>query len=179
MTPHYDRETLIDYLHRELAPEADADLFEHLEACAPCRALHDEEASFGEALRSFVQSTELELPSMVKARVWDRVRNERPSWVQRLRAWGPAIAVPVAAAVALAAYLGTPVLRQQHPAGAAGIAAAYYLDEHNAEAQQNPLGPGTAPAVYATDASSSTAPAASYIDTADAATLDSADGAIR
>ncbi len=178
MTPHYDRETLIDYLHRELAPEADADVFEHLETCAPCRALHDEEASFGEALRSFVASTELELPSMVKARVWDRVRNERPSWVQRLRAWGPAIAVPVAAAVALAAYLGTPVLRQQHSADT-GIAAAFYLDEHNAEAQQNPLGPGVAPAVYGTDATSSTSPAASYIDTADAATLDSADGAVR
>jgi predicted anti-sigma-YlaC factor YlaD len=177
MTTHYDRETLIDYLHRELAPEADADVFEHLEACAACRALHDEEASFGEALRSFVQTTELELPSMVKARVWDRVRNERPSWVARLRAWGPMIAVPVAAAVALAAYLGTPVLHQR--SSVTGIEAAYFLDEHNAQAQQNPLGPGAAPAVYAADTAGSSAPAASYIDTADAATLDSADGAVR
>ena len=178
MTPHYDRETLIDYLHRELAPEADADVFEHLETCAACRAQRDEEASFGEALRSFVQSTELELPSMIRARVWDHVRNERPSWVARLRAWGPMIAVPVAAAVALAAYLGTPVL-QQHRTPAAGIEAAYFLDEHNAQAQQNPLGPGAAPAVYTSDTVGSSAPAASYIDTADAATLDSADGAVR
>ena len=177
MTPHYDRETLIDYVHHELAPAADACVFEHLEACAECRALHEDEASFGESLRSFMQSTELELPSMVRARVFDRVRNERPSFVQRLRAWGPMIAVPVAAAVALAAYLGTPVLHQRTTA--TGVEAAYFLDAHNAEAQQNPLGPGAAPAVYTTDASDRTAPAATYIDTADAATLDSADGAVR
>ena len=177
MTPHYDRDTLIDYLHRELAPEADAAVFEHLEACPACRALHDDEASFGEALRSFVSAGELELPSMVKARVWDQIRNERPSWVQRLRAWGPAIAVPVAAAVALAAYIGTPVLRSGQNAPA-GVAAAYYLDEHNAEAQQNPLGPGAAPTVFSSDATDRST-AASYIDTADAATLDGADGAVR
>ena len=178
MTTHYDRDTLIDYVHRELAPEADAAVFEHLEACAGCRALHDDEASFGESLRAFVSASELELPSMVKARVWDQVRNERPSWVQRLRAWGPAIAVPVAAAVALAAYVGTPALRSNHNTPN-GVAAAYYLDEHNAEAQQNPLGPGAAPAVYSGDSADRSASAALYIDTADAATLDSADGAVR
>ncbi len=44
MTTHYDRENLIDYLHGALEPEADAALFEHLETCPACRALHDEEA---------------------------------------------------------------------------------------------------------------------------------------
>ena len=58
-----------------------------------------------------------------------------------------------------------------------GIAASYYLDQHNAQATQNPLGPTVGPAVYTTDGAASTA--ASYIDTADAATLDNADGAIR
>lgn len=175
MTPHYDRDTLIDYLHRELAPEADAAVFEHLGGCAACRAQHDQEASLGEALRSYARAHDAEFPPMVKARVWDYVRHTKPSWLERLRAWGPMIAVPIAAAIALAAYIGAPIL---HPQTAVGVAATYFLDEHNAEAQQNPLGPGAAPAVYATDTvDRGTSPAASYIDTADAATLDDAAGA--
>src|ERR1700682_3815996 len=135
MTTHYDRETLIDYLHRALHEDADAAVFAHLEACTACTAVHDEEAALGEALPAAARAAELEFPSMVRARVWDAIRNEKPSWVERLRAWGPRLAVPVAAAIALAAYLGAPVWR--HPVQAAGVEAAYYLDAHNAEAQQN------------------------------------------
>ena len=65
---------------------------------------------------------------------------------------------------------------------AAGVEAAYYLDAHNADAQQNPFGPGAAPAIYATtdNPDRSNAPsAASYIDTADAAILVDASGAYR
>ena len=176
MTTHYDRENLIDYLHGALEPEADAALFEHLESCTACRALHDEEAGLGEALRAAARAEELEFPSLIKARVWDAVRHEQPSWRTRLLAgWGPRLALPLAAAVALFAYLGGPVLR--HGAvGTPGVTAAYFLDQHNAQVQDNPLGPGITPAVYTPD---STAPAASYIDTADAATLDDADGALR
>ncbi|HEV3086430.1 MAG TPA: zf-HC2 domain-containing protein [Candidatus Elarobacter sp.] len=181
MTIHYDRETLIDYLHGALTPEADAVLFAHLETCRDCDAVYNEEAALGEVLRQAARTEELEFPSMVKARVWDAVRREKPTWVERLRtSWGPRIAVPVAAAVAIAAYVGTPYLRQ--PAAATGIEAAYYLDEHNAEAQQNPFGPGVAPAVYTTDTQDrggAASSAASYIDTADAATLVDADGAFR
>jgi len=177
MTPHYDRDTLIDYLHGALSDAADAAVLAHLDACDACRALHDEEAAFGETLRSVALAEERELPPMVKARVWDAVRREQPSWLERLRAWGPRIAVPVAAALALAAYLGTPL---RHAAVPAGVQASYFLDEHNAEAQQNPFGPGAAPAVYATDTQDrGNSSAASYIDTADAATLDDADGAFR
>jgi len=181
MTTHYDRETLIDYLHGALTPEADAALFAHLETCASCNATYDEEAALGEALRRAARAEELEFPSLVKAKVWDAVRHQQPSWIERLRtSWGPRIAVPVAAALAIAAYLGTPYLRQA-PAET-GIEAAYYLDVHNAEAQQNPFGPGVAPAVYTSetqDRGTSSSSAASYIDTADAATLVDADGAFR
>jgi anti-sigma factor RsiW len=180
MTTHYDRETLIDYLHGALKPEADATLFAHLETCTSCNAVYDEEARLGEVLRRAARAEELEFPSLVKAKVWDAVRHQRPSWVERLRtSWGPRIAVPVAAALAIAAYIGTPYLRQ--PAPGAGVEAAYYLDVHNAEAQQNPFGPGVAPAVYTSDpqASGASSTAASYIDTADAATLVDADGAFR
>jgi anti-sigma factor RsiW len=175
-TPHYDPEILIDYLHGALEPDADAAVFAHLESCTACEALHADEAAFGETLRTAARAGELEFPSLVKARVWDAIRHEQPSWLDRLRAWGPRLAVPVAAAIALGAYLGAPVWRSSlQPIG---VTAAYYLDEHNAEAQQNPFGPGIAPAVY-TDNQDRGSTAAAYIDTADAATLDGADGALR
>ncbi len=177
MTPHYDRDILIDYLHGELPDSADAAVLLHLDACSACRAVHDEEASLGEALRSAGLAEELEFPSLIKARVWETVRSRKPSLFERLRSWGPRIAVPVAAVLALAAYLGTPL---RHTAAPAGVEASYFLDEHNAEAQQNPFGPGVAPAIYATDTQDrGSSTAASYIDTADAATLDDADGAFR
>jgi hypothetical protein len=182
MTTHYDRETLIDYLHGALTPSADAGVFAHLESCAGCNALYDEEAALGEALRSAARAEELELPSLVKARVWDAVRHESPSWVQRLRtSWGPRIAVPVAAVIALAAYIGPIVRQHPEPVAAAGLNASYFLDEHNAQTQQNPFGPGASPAVYAADTQdrgNAASSAASYIDTADAATLDDASGAV-
>ncbi|MDP9105657.1 MAG: zf-HC2 domain-containing protein [Candidatus Eremiobacteraeota bacterium] len=181
MTTHYDRETLIDYLHGALTPSADAGVFAHLETCSGCNALYDEEAALGEALRSAARAEELELPSLVKARVWDAVRHESPSWTQRLlSSWGPRVALPVAAAVALAFYLVPSVNRPQPVV--AGVNASYFLDEHNAQAQQNPFGPGASPAVYTSEAQgngNAASSAASYIDTADAATLDDASGAVR
>ena len=176
MNTHYDRDTLVDYLHGALEPASDAAVFAHVQGCAACRAARDEEAEIGESLRAFARKDERELPSMVKARVWEAVREARPTFAERLRSrWGPAIAVPLAAVVALAAYLGTPIVRDRGVAP--GVAASFYLDEHNAEATQNPLGPGIVPGSAAADTSATTA--ASYIDTADAATLDSADGALR
>jgi predicted anti-sigma-YlaC factor YlaD len=176
MNTHYDRNTLIDYLHGALEPATDAAVFAHLEGCGECRAARTEETVIADALRAFAREAELELPSMVKARVWDAVRHAKPTLLDRLRSrWAPAIAVPVAAALALAAYLGTPIVRHS---GATGVAASYYLDEHNAEATQNPLGPSIVPAVYTSSDSAASTPA-SYIDTADAATLDDAAGAVR
>ncbi|HTJ25612.1 MAG TPA: zf-HC2 domain-containing protein [Candidatus Limnocylindria bacterium] len=181
MTSHLDRETLIDYLHGALEPETDAAVFVHLEACGSCRALREEEADLGEALRRAARTEELELPSLVRARVWDAVRRERPSLAMRvLTGWGPRLAVPVAAALALGVYLGVPAIRSGSISNAPGIAASYFLDEHNAEAQTNPLGPGIAPTVYGPEASTTpSSAAAGYIDTADAATLDDADGVAR
>ncbi len=175
-TPHYDRDILIDYLHGGLEPETDAAVFAHLETCSACDAVHGEEAALGEVLRTAARAEELEFPSLVKARVWDALRHQKPSWLERLRPWGPRLAVPVAAAIALVAYIGTPAWRNANQP--IGVAAAFYLDEHNAAIQQNPFGPGAAPAVY-TDSQDRSSSAAAYIDTADAATLDDADGALR
>ncbi len=178
MTTHYDRDTLTDYLHGALEPDADAAVFAHLESCTSCSAVFEDEAAFGEALRTAARAEELEFPSMVKARVWDAIRHQKPSWTERLRAWGPRLAVPVAAVVAIAAYLGAPAL---HGLPQAGVEASYFLDEHNAAAQQNPFGPGIGPAIYTPDTQdvTSVSSAASYIDTAEAATIDDATGAVR
>lgn len=174
MTSHYDRDTLIDYLHGALAPDIDAAVFAHIDGCAACRAAHDDEAAFAEALRAAARAEERELPSMVKARIWEAVRAERPSLLARLvRAW-PAIPA-AAAAAALVAYFGVlPALHGPAP----GVPAAYYLDVHNAEVQ-TPLGPGMTPAVYDTEGQSANANAPALIQTADAATLGDADGALR
>ena len=174
MTTHYERDILIDYLHGALDARADAAVFAHLETCEPCRVAYDEEAAFGEALRTAARAEEREFPAMVKARVWDAVRNERPSLVARLlTGWGPRLAVPVAAALVVAATLGAPVLRNTAPN--TGVSAAYYLNEHSAESQQTPLAAAANPAVYGTDAQGQPAAStASYIDTADAATVDGA-----
>jgi hypothetical protein len=115
---------------------------------------------------------------MVKARVWDAVRHERPPLAQRVFAgWGARIAVPVAAALALGIYFGVPGIRGTG-AATPGLSAVYYLSEHEAESQLNPLGAGVRPAVYTSEPSQPAAAAASYIDTADAATIDDADGAV-
>ena len=180
MNTHYDRETLIDFLHGALTPEADAGLFVHLQACTECNAAYDEEAALGDALRFAARSEELEFPSMIKAQVWETIRRDKPSWIDALRAgWAPRVAVPVAAVVVLAGYLGLPSIIHSGQA-APGVDATYFLDVHNAEVQQNPFGPGVGPATYATDTQDRGASsAASYIDAADAATLNDAAAAIR
>jgi hypothetical protein len=77
---------------------------------------------------------------MIKARVWEAVRNspQPVSLLDRVRAaWRPMMALPVAAAIAAIAYLGAPGV---HGNGQpAGVAATYLLEEHAALASDNPL----------------------------------------
>lgn len=135
---HYNADTLDDYLHGELGPERDAVIHAHLETCAPCRALYDEAATVRDWLRGAARAEERAFPSMIKARVWERVRTmpATPSLAERVRAlWRPLIAVPVAAVLAVFVYAGIP-----HSSGPpAGVAATYLLEEHAAVASDNPL----------------------------------------
>lgn len=166
MTTHYDRDTIIDYVHGELTAGEDAVVHGHLAACTDCRALRDEETAFAEALRAAALGDERELPSMVKAKIWDAVRRETPSFADRLRAlWRPAVALPAAAAIALVAYLGLPGFHGSSGSQQPGMAAAYLLDEHAAEAQENPFGPGLMPAVYAADTTAADAAPPDTVDT--------------
>jgi predicted anti-sigma-YlaC factor YlaD len=137
---HYNADILDDYLHGALGPERDATIHAHLETCAQCRALYDEAAQVRDWLRAAARAEEREFPSLIKARVWEAVRNAPApvSFADRLRAlWRPMIAVPVAAAIAVFAYVGIPGVHGngQH----AGVAATYLLEEHAALASDNPL----------------------------------------
>ena len=135
---HYTIETFEDYLHGALGPERDATIHAHLEGCGDCRTLCDEAASTRDWLRAAARAEELEFPSMIKARVWEAVRNAQPTWLDRIRAaWRPVVAVPVAGLIAVALYVSIPAVQGAH--AAPGVAASYLMEEHAAVASENPL----------------------------------------
>ncbi|HEY9181356.1 MAG TPA: anti-sigma factor [Candidatus Baltobacteraceae bacterium] len=130
MTQHPTNEILLDYVHGELAPAQDAAVYAHIEQCEPCRTEYQAEVAIGETLRSQAALQERDLPSIVKAEIWERVRAGKPGiWARTLGRLRPAVAVPVAAAIALAAYFGTTYMGAP---GAPTIEASYYLQDHAA-----------------------------------------------
>ncbi|MBV8602498.1 MAG: zf-HC2 domain-containing protein [Candidatus Eremiobacteraeota bacterium] len=136
---HLGNDTIIDYLHRELAPGEDAAVLMHLEACADCSVRLNLESAIGGRLRAQAKAEELDLPLGMREAIMARIAAEAaaPTPWERLAAWlRPAVVVPVVAAAALAAVLipmGT-----QH-AAAPTLPVMYYLEEHAAHAQENPL----------------------------------------
>ncbi len=130
MTEHLANQTLIDYTHAGLAPEEDARVYAHLESCTACRAEYDAELALTDLLRSYAIRETRELPAMLKAEIWERIRAARPSPLRSLAGWlRPAVALPLAATIALAAYFGTAYIG---PRGPASIDAAYYMQDHAA-----------------------------------------------
>ncbi len=138
MNQHLTTGTLIDFLHGELPSQDDARVHAHLAACPDCRGIYELEARLGETLRAAAATEEREMPSLVSAAVWQRVREARPGPFAQLAALlRPIVAVPVAAALLLGAFLASPLA---HPANAPKIDASYYLQAHAAQAGLNPLG---------------------------------------
>lgn len=132
MNEHIDSETLLDYLHHELTPERDAAVLSHLTACASCTQAYDAEAFVTERLRADARAYERELPPGVVARVRSAVAQTQPAWwVQMTNVLRPAVALPTAAVVVLAAVLGFSSL-QSRLTHSPTIAASYYLDDHAA-----------------------------------------------
>jgi predicted anti-sigma-YlaC factor YlaD len=130
MTEHLANQTLIDYMHAGLGPEQDAHVYAHIESCAACRSDYDAELALSDMLRTYATRETRELPSSVKAEIWERIRAARPSPLRNLADWlRPAVTLPVAAALALGIYFGTSYLG---PHGIAPIDAAYYLQDHAA-----------------------------------------------
>jgi hypothetical protein len=105
----------------------------HLATCTTCHALCDEQTQLTESLHTYGTLTERELPAGVVARIWDAVETPNaPTFIEALAAWfRPVVALPIAAVLALALYVGI-----AHPrftgAGVAVIDAAYYIDDHAA-----------------------------------------------
>jgi predicted anti-sigma-YlaC factor YlaD len=130
MMQHLTNDILLDYVHGELSPAQDASVYTHIEACEACRLEFEAEVALGEMLRANAKIEERELPAAVKADIWERVRNGKPSALNGVFAWfRPAIAIPVAAAIAIAAYFGS---TYAGPHGAPSIEASYYLQDHAA-----------------------------------------------
>ncbi len=170
---HYTDDELTDYLHDELGEAADARVHGHLAECTDCRSRYEAEAGLSDMLRSSALAEERDFPAMIRAQVWASIRAAEPTPLERLRAFiSPIVAVPLAVALALVMYLGVPVLRGSHATQAPTVSATYYLEEHAAGGQENPLADrgnadSTLAAQPAVDLGSSP-----LIAAADAATLD-------
>jgi predicted anti-sigma-YlaC factor YlaD len=132
----------VDYLHGELAPEDDALAHVHLSTCAACRREIDLESNLTEVLQKMAAAEEQEMPSLIKAAVWQQIRDAQPGPVARFAAWLrspvaiPAFGVPAFAVLLVGGWLASPY---GHSAGTAPtIDAAYYLQAH-AQTAQTPL----------------------------------------
>jgi anti-sigma factor RsiW len=151
---HPTTEAIIDYLHRELTPEADAAMLTHLESCRDCAASYEEQAQLSEGLRAYARATERELPEGVVARIWDAVERESsaPSFVERLQALlRPVIAVPIAAMLVVGAFFA---YNASHHVPLTTIDAAVYLRDHAAVTSTLPFGEGPDPASLRDDSPS-------------------------
>jgi anti-sigma factor RsiW len=135
---HLETNELIDYLHGELEAIEDSQVHAHLQSCGGCRSEYERESRLSELLKETMREA-LELPPSVKARIWQRVRTQAdPPYIRLLSFFRPMIAVPVAAAVAIAIYFSSP-LAHRSPASPT-VDASYYFEQHAAEAIGNPLG---------------------------------------
>jgi len=128
---HLSTDLLVDYLHGELAPEDDALAHAHLASCAACRREYDLEVSLSETLRAAARAEEREMPSMISALIWERVRGARPGPLARVAALlRPMVAVPVVAALLLGGWFVSPY---SHPGTRPTVDAMYYLETHAAQ----------------------------------------------
>jgi anti-sigma factor RsiW len=137
---HPTPEEIVDYLHGELPPTAAAAVAAHLPGCAECQEVRDNEVSLTELLRAHAKAEERELPPSVVAKIWEGVAPRKTSlWEQLGAAFRPALAVPVA--IAIAAFLYFSFKTAHGPAHAATIDAGYYVNSYAALSVATPLSP--------------------------------------
>jgi predicted anti-sigma-YlaC factor YlaD len=135
---HLTIDTLIDYIHRELDIVDDAGVHAHLQTCGVCRSEYERETRLSELLKGSAADAP-DLPSIVKAKIWQEVRAERQPTFARIAAlFRPAIAIPLVAALASILYFSGPFVNR--PANVRTVDANYYFEQHAAEAIGNPLG---------------------------------------
>lgn len=162
---HLNIDTLIDYQRGELAPGDDAAVLAHLEACAVCTREFNAESALVERLRTEARAAELELPLGMRSAIMARIAASAPTPFERIAAWlRPIVVVPVLAAVAAAAFFLFPMTQHQ-AAPPAAMPVSYYLEEHAAHAQENPIADRSA-AVMMTTSSTAATPALPLIEAA-------------
>jgi anti-sigma factor RsiW len=172
MNQHLNADLLVDFVRGELAPEDDALAHAHLQTCSECRAEYDLEVALTDALRAAARAEEVEMPSAIKAAIWEQIRAAQPGPLARLAAfWRPALALPLAAALLLGGWFASPFA--PHSAGSPTIDAAYYLEAHAAQTAQTPLsGNSASQAIETSMADATRAPAlVQQVDSSNAATV--------
>ena len=126
---HPTPDELVDYLHEELPAARSAAIAAHIAGCPECADTRDAEVSLTQLLRAHARAQERELPSSVVSGIWETVRSRPPSvWERLSAALRPAIAVPVA--IAIAAFLFFSIKVAHGPAHAATINAGYYVENY-------------------------------------------------
>lgn len=152
---HPTVEQLSDFVHGELSERDDAAIHAHIAGCTACSETHDTEARLGDLLRAHARAEERELPPGFAERIVDAAiasgRREQTSFGDLVARWfRPAIALPVAAVVALAIYLGAGALHPSPQTGA--IDATSYIESHAALAAAMPFADGSmVPVSFASD----------------------------
>jgi hypothetical protein len=139
MNSHLQPQAITDYVHGALPPAQDALAYAHIRICSSCSAELEIERTLTDMLRDGAVREEREFPSLIKAAVWQTIRDAKPSPLSRLTAFfRPAISVPAASALIVAALILGPV-GHLATGPAPTIDATFYLDEHAAQQAPNPL----------------------------------------
>jgi anti-sigma factor RsiW len=146
---HPSIEQIVDFLHGEAAAE-DAAIRAHLAGCPSCEQRRADEVALTEVLRAHARATERDVPPALLARIRaESIRPAPPSMWQWMRgAFRPALVLPVAAAIAVALYVG---LTFRPRTTSTAIDAAYYVNEHVALAARTPFADDMPPAMLTAD----------------------------
>jgi anti-sigma factor RsiW len=136
MIEHFTNDLIVDFVHGELEPAADARAHAHLLSCTTCTAEVDAERTLREFLRDAAVASEREMPSAIKAAIWEQIRTAKPGPLAALAALlRPVVAIPIAAVLLAGGYFATAATHHGSPT----IAASYYLQAHAVQSSQGPL----------------------------------------
>ncbi len=161
MIQHLSTDQLVDYVHGELPPQEDARVHAHVASCAACRAEADAEEAVRDYLHSAAAADEREMPSAIKAAVWEQIRAAKPGPFASLAGLlRPVVAVPLAALLLAGGYFASGLgQRGNQPT----VAASYYLQAHAVQSAQGPLSEHAAtPPVFEAAGSNQAAVADAY-----------------
>ncbi|MBV8371814.1 MAG: zf-HC2 domain-containing protein [Candidatus Eremiobacteraeota bacterium] len=154
---HPSLDQLVDYAHGELPTRDDAAVYAHLAGCVPCKEAYDAESRLGELLRDHARAHERDLPLGLANAIYARAAAEHNSsrqwpWERIGTSVRAAIAIPVAAAVALAIYFSA---NGWHGVKSDAVDARYYIDNHAALASTTPFQDSAIPTMLTSEESQS------------------------